>query len=268
MQTGIGDFQFLNRLDWLGLLFILVLLIGARVLASVVGWLITRCAERATGRWRLTILQIRPIVRLVIVAGVLLVIIPVLVHPTFENVVALAATLAPALAFALKDFGSSLVAGLVTVFEGTYQPGDWIKVQDTYGEVRSIGMRAVRLVTPDDTEVVIPHTKIWDHGIYNATSGKHTMLCAADFYLHPNHDAAFVRQKLEDVALASSYRLPDSKVTVIVSEKPWGTHYRLKAYVNESRDQYLFTTDLTVRGKAVLLAAGIKHVSVSAVAMA
>ena len=71
---------------------------------------------------------------------------------------------------------------------------------------------------------------------------------------------------MEDVASASSYRLPDGKVTVIVAEKPWGTHYRLKSYVNDSRDQYLFTTDPTVRGKAMLLAAGIKAADVPVVA--
>jgi len=39
---------------------------------------------------------------------------------------------------------------------------------------------------------------------------------------------------------------------VIAQEKPWGTHYRVKAYVNESREQYLFITDLTIRGKDML----------------
>ena len=266
MNADVGDFTLLNRLEWSGLLLIAAVLIGTRILAFVAGWAITRAAERAPGQWRLTVLQFRPIVRLAIVAGALLIVIPVLIRPTFENVVALVASLALALAFALKDYGSSLVAGLVTIFEGTYQPGDWIKVQDTYGEVRSIGMRAVRIVTPDDTEVVIPHTKIWSHSVHNATSGKHSLLCVADFYLNPHHDATFVRRELEDVALASSYRLPESKVTVIVSEKPWGTHYRLKVYVKESRDQYLLTTDLTVRGKAMLLAAGIKAANAPVVA--
>lgn len=67
-----------------------------------------------------------------------------------------------------------------------------------------------------------------------------------------------MREKLDEVARASLYRLPDSKVTVVLSEKPWGTHYRVKAYVKESRDQYLFTSDLTARGKAMLIGAGIK----------
>ena len=69
---------------------------------------------------------------------------------------------------------------------------------------------------------------------------------------HPDHDAAVIREMLTEVAVSSSYRRPDSPVKVIVLEKPWGTHYRVKAYVKESREQYAFITDLTVRGKDVL----------------
>jgi hypothetical protein len=39
---------------------------------------------------------------------------------------------------------------------------------------------------------------------------------------------------------------------VIVLEKPWGTHYRVKAYATESREQFLLVTDVTVRGKQAL----------------
>ena len=53
-------------------------------------------------------------------------------------------------------------------------------------------------------------------------------------------------------AVSSSYRVPESSVTVITLEKPWGTHYRVKAYVKESREQFLFITDLTIRGKDML----------------
>src|SRR5207245_6757812 len=115
--------------------------------AAAAGWLISRLAERAPAGWRLTVLKGRPIVRLLIAVGAMLISIPILVQPTFENAVALLAAFALVFAFALKDYGSSLVAGLVTVLEGTYQPGDWIQVEGAYGEVRSIGMRTVRIVT-------------------------------------------------------------------------------------------------------------------------
>ena len=144
------------------------------------------------------------------------------------------------------------MAGLVTVLENTYQPGDWIEVDGTYGEVKAIAGRAVHLLTADDTEVIIPHSRLWSASIFNSSSGSRSLLCVANFYLHPDHDASAVREKLTEVGLSSSYRTPDSKVTVAVMEKPWGTQYRLKAYVKESREQFLFITDLTIRGKDIL----------------
>ena len=52
--------------------------------------------------------------------------------------------------------------------------------------------------------------------------------------------------------MTSPYLEPDQPVTVVVAEKPWGTHYRLKAYPLENRDEFQFISDLTVRGKKAL----------------
>ena len=127
-----------------------------------------------------------------------------------------------------------------------------------YGEVKSIGARATRIVTADDTEVIIPHTRLWAANIFNASSGNQSLLCVADFYLDPKHDAALARKRLTEVAAQSAYRKPDSPVVVIVLEKPWGTHYRVKATVKESREQFLFITDITVRGKEVIRSLGMR----------
>ena len=50
-----------------------------------------------------------------------------------------------------------MIAGIVTVVENTYQPGDWIEMDGAYGEVRAIGSRAVHIVTADDTEVIMKY---------------------------------------------------------------------------------------------------------------
>ena len=206
----------------------------------------------------MTILRVTPITRILIGIGALFVIVPILVEPTFQNVVALVASIGLAFAFALKDYGSSLVAGLVTILENTYQPGDWVEVDGTYGEVKAIGVRAVHLLTPDDTEVIIPHSRLWSASIFNASGGNRSLLCVADFYLQADHDAFEIRQRLAEIAESSSYRKLETPVTVIVIEKPWGTNYRLKAYVKESREQFLFITDLTIRGKEALRGMNIR----------
>ena len=45
---------------------------------------------------------------------------------------------------------------------------------------------------------------------------------------------------------------------MIVHERPWGTHYRLKAYPVDGGQQFRFITDMTVRGKAALQGMGVR----------
>ncbi len=252
MREGLGDWEIFRKLTWQDVLLVVAVLLLAHVLVVLMRKWLTSLAERVPPRRRLAVLRLTPILRLAVRIGAALVIVPMLVEPTFRNVMALVASVGLALAFAFKDYGTSLVAGLVTVLENTYQPGDWIEVDGAYGEVRSINARAVHLVTPDDTEVIVPHSRLWSRSVFNATSGNRSLLCVANFYLHPDHDAAVIRRRLAEVANSSSYRKPETPVAVIALEKPWGTHYRVKAYVRESREQFLFITDLTVRGKGEL----------------
>ncbi|MBF0566344.1 MAG: mechanosensitive ion channel [Nitrospirae bacterium] len=184
---------FLRKLTWEHVVVVLAVLVLARMLVILVRWVVRRAAEKASPRMRLTILRVPPLLRLLIDLAAIVIIVVILVEPTFQNVFALAGTVFLALAFALKDYVSSLVTGLMTILENTYQPGDWIEVAGTYGEVKFIGVRAVHIVTADDTEVIIPNSRLWTSGIFNASSGNHSLLCVTNFYLHPDHDASAVR---------------------------------------------------------------------------
>ena len=258
INEGLNAWSILRKLSWQDALLVLGVLVLARLITLAVQRFTHYLAEKVLPRLRLVILRVLPVIRLLIWISAIVIVVPILIEPTFQNVIALVASLGLALAFAFKDYGSSLIAGLTTVFENTYQPGDWIEVDGTYGEVKSIGVRAVHIVTPDDTEVIIPHSRLWSASIFNSSGGSRSLLCVADFYLHPDHDASVARKRLAEVAEASSYRKPESPVTVIVIEKPWGTHYRVKAYVKESREQFLFMTDITVRGKQAIRSLGIR----------
>ena len=226
MGDNLHAWGLLRKLSWQDVLLVLAVVLLARLLVLFVRWAIRQVAEKASPRLRLTFLRTPPLFRLLIDIGVIAVIVRILVEPTFENVIALIASIGLVLAFALKDYGSCLVAGVVTIVENTYQPGDWIEVDGAYGEVKAIGVRAVHIVTPDDTEVIIPHSRLWSAGVFNASSGNRSLLCVADFYLHPDHDASSVRRRLAEIAETSPYRKVETPITVIVLVKPWGTHYR------------------------------------------
>jgi len=241
-----------KTLDSAVMLELILIVAGAALLILITQRALPWVANRLHGQVRLFLLAMVPLLRLVLLLIAFLLIVPRIIEPSLQNMVAVLGTVGVALGFALKDYVSSLIAGVAAVSERLYRNGDWIEVNGIYGEVNHVGLRTVRIVTADDTAVYIPHLKVWTELIANANNGTPQLQCRADFYLHPEHDAERVRKVLHDVALTSAYLHFDLPIVVAVREEPWGTHYRLKAYPVDPRQQFRFITDLTVRGKAAL----------------
>lgn len=236
--------------------FFLILLAAALLILStqkIVPWL----ANKLHGRHRLVLLAMIPLLRLIIIVVAFLLCVPLIIEPSLQNMIALLGSLGLALGFALKEYASSLIAGVVVVSENPYRTGDWVEINGIYGEVVHVGMRSLRLVTPDDNLVTIPHLKFWNDPIINANNGSPQLQCVVHFYLQPEHDGRQVRTLLEDVAWSSPYLHLNYPIAVIVEEKPWGTHYRLKAYPVEADQQFRFITDLTIRGREALTVLGM-----------
>ena len=225
-------------------------------MAILLVWLSQRLlswlASRLHSNRRLLVLALIPTIRVLVIVAALIWIVPLFIEPTVQNTVAILSVTGLAIGFALKDYVSSLIAGIVAAYELPYRPGDWIEVEGSYGEVRHVGMRVVEIVTPNDTVVFIPHQKLWTGLIHNANNGGASLMCVVSFYLEPDHDAHEVRRVLQDVALTSPYLKLQRPVLVLLEEQPWGTHYRIKAYPMDPRQQFQFMSDLTARGKECL----------------
>ncbi|AQU81589.1 MULTISPECIES: mechanosensitive ion channel family protein [unclassified Halomonas] len=215
-------------------------------------------ANRLHGPMRFRVFALVPLTRLLVLITTLVIAVPIVIEPSLRNMITLFGAIGLAIGFALKDYVSSLIAGVVSAVELPYRPGDWVNIEGTYGEVKHVGMRTVEIQTPDDDLVAVPHLKLWDSAIHNANNGGSSLQCVASFYLHPEHEAGKVRKILRDVALTSAYLKFDRPVIVVAEENPWGTHYRIRAYPVDPRQQFLFVTDLTVRGKQVLSDSGVK----------
>lgn len=258
-------YQVFHEFKDIDFLLIAIIIAGAFLFIYLLQRVILAVAEQLPGRFRLSLPPFIPVFRLIILLIAFLSIVPLVIKPSVQNFIAIFGALGLAMGFAFKDYVSSLIAGIVAVWEQPYRPGDWVRVDEVYGEVKSLGLRALTVLTPDDSLVTIPHAKIWNSSIHNANAGKQTHLCVSDFFLHPQHNAQAVRRSLLDVALTSPYLQLNRPVSVMVSEKPWGTHYRIKAYPVDGRNEFQFISDLTVRGKEALSALGVSPVMAPAV---
>lgn len=230
----------------------LIILVARKVLPYV--------AERGPSQLRLYLLGAVPIIRLVLLVIATTWVIPIIFNITLQNFLVIAGALGVAVGFAFKDYVSSLIAGIVAIVEHPYRPGDWVRIGDDYGEVRAVGMRAIEICTPADTIVHVPHERLWQNNISNSNDGTRTLMCVVSFYLRPDHDAGGVRAALRDVALSSAYLEYKKPVSVMLSETPLGTHYKLQAYPFDMRDQFHFISDMTVRGKLAIAESGAVEV--------
>ena len=103
MNESAGSLKILRNLDSYDFALVAGVLVLAWVLASAVRWTLRRAAERAPARVRLPVLRLIPILRLCIAIGAFVIVVPILVEPSLQNVVAIVASVSLALAFVFKD---------------------------------------------------------------------------------------------------------------------------------------------------------------------
>lgn len=225
------------------------------VIQKVTNWI----SERVPRRFRLLVKQSLPFCK----ALILLVTISYLLNLFFNlsegNLLALTGTIAVALGFAFKDYISSIIAGVVALFEAPYRVGDRIQIGEHYGEVTGYGLRGICLQTPDDNNVTIPHNKTWTEPISNANGGNLEAQVATSFYFDHSVDVEQVIRILYQAAYSSRYTQLSIPIVVVMKEHIWGTEFKLRSYPMDARDEFAYQTDLIRRAKRAFGQQGLPY---------
>ena len=200
---------------------------------------------------RLFILQIVTILNFAVyVLGLPLLIYGVL-RPPKELLIALGGSVAVAVGFAIKDVVASFVSGVVMLFDRPAHVGDRITVGDVYGEVKSIGLRAVKLVTLDDNVVTIPNSKLVSDQVSSGNFGALDMMVVVNFHTSLNENIDHVIEILREVVVTSRYAYLAKPVNVVVKEVEVGMklalRFSVKAYVLDVHYEKAFETDIVTR---------------------
>jgi len=71
------------------------------------------------------------------------------------------------LGLAMQDLLGNLIAGVSLHLEKTFQPGDWLLINNTHAKVIELSWRSTLLLTNDDVLIDVPNTDITKHAITN-----------------------------------------------------------------------------------------------------
>ena len=148
--------------------------------------------------------------------------------------------------------------------EGSFRVGDRIRIGNHYGEVVKYGLRELRLQTPSDDTVTIAHSTTWSTPIENDHSVQLEAQVVTDFYFAHGADIDQVVTILYQAAYSSRYTQLKLPVVVMIAERPWATHLKLKAYPMDARDEFVYKTDLTLRVKQACARLQVPYPQVSA----
>lgn len=187
------------------------------------------------------------------------------INPPKSLLLATSGTLAVAIGLSMKDLVASVVAGVILIFDRPFQVGDRVTFEGIYGEITTIGLRAVRLVTLDDSVVTIPNSKFITDAVASGNFGAMDMLIEVNFHVDLASDIKLAKEILYETAVTSPYIFLKKPVALVLTELNFANRpamqIRIKSYVLDVQFEKAFQSDLLIRGNEALVEARITRPS-------
>ena len=186
--------QILSMLSMVRYDRILVVLLGL-IAVALVAKFVLRTSNRLQELWpakRVMFLQIATVINLGLYIGGGGSLIYVVMSPPREVLLAVGGSAAVAIGISLKDLVSSVVAGVILLFDRPFKVGDRVHFNGVYGEITGIGLRTAKMLTLDDNLVTIPNARFLTDVVASSNAGALDMMVVMDFHLalHTDLDKA------------------------------------------------------------------------------
>ncbi len=260
MPTDAGAANVLDTIRVGGVLTGFIILVGTWFAVRIVTGTLERLGERFAAK-RLVLAQIATLSRFVIYLLGLTIAIGASIQLSKEVVLALTGTAAVTVGFALKDLAASVLAGIPIIIDRPFQVGDRVTFAGHYGEITQIGLRSVRLVTPDDNVITIPNNKFLTEVVSSGNLGALDMLVEQDFYIGVDQDPALAKRLVAEASTSTRYAYLKKGWSVGINQVMIDNYYALRVrsnvYVLDVMYESALKTDVTERVMAAFREHGI-----------
>ncbi len=160
------------------------------------------------------------------------------------NSLVISSTVASAvIGLALQDLLRNVVAGIALQVEQPFAPGDWLLFDDQTARVLEMSWRATRMVTTDNTHIVVPNATLAQAQIANYTLISPIQALHVQIALAPDHPPNQVKQVLAAAARAAEGVLGDPPPNIrLIAYGEYSLTYDIKFWMR-GFDRYIETRD-------------------------
>ena len=162
-----------------------------------------------------------------------------------------------AIGFAAQQTLANIISGFGIFIDHLYRLGDWVTINDHYGEVVNITLRTTKIRTLDNTYVSIPNSLVTNTSVTNY-SEQGMVRIAAKVAIPYAEDVNKAREVLVAAAkhIEGIRRDPEPEV-VVEALADSGVNLRLRIWIDNARQEQQYTFKLTELCKEALDEAGI-----------
>lgn len=176
--------------------------------------------------------------------------------PPQELMIAFLGSATFAVGLALKDLVASLISGITIIMDPPFQVGDRVRFKEVYGEIKHVGLRAVRLQTLDMSLVTIPNLIFVNEAVVCANKGKLNLNVITKFHVCLSNDMNLVQNVLKEVIITSKYAYLEEPINIII-DIIWHVdvlcfEVSVNAHVIDARYEKAYQSDIYVRGTKAL----------------
>jgi small-conductance mechanosensitive channel len=187
-----------------GLLRVLLIVAVAWALSRIVRSALDRIAGHWPGMNRASLYALGRVAHYLLLAlGVLIGLATIGVD--FTNLALLLSALGVGIGFGLQSMAANFVAGIIILFERHLKVGDFVELESgVTGEVREIRMRATRITTNDNIDILVPNSEFVNGRVINWTLDEAFRRIHVPFGVAYGSD----KDKVRTVVLEATDRVP------------------------------------------------------------
>lgn len=226
------------------------------------GWLLARIAAialtRQAKRKRKTPKLLRELISATLFTIATVAAIGMFLGQSTGGILASSGLIIAILGFAIRNVLADVLSGIAIGVEAPFRIGDWVQFDPTIkGRVTEIGWRTTRILTPNDTYMILPNSQISRQMLTNYSAPRKQYQAELEITLGPEISIADGKKLLFDAAVSKSptevltpAQKPLVRATAYAAE---GVTYTIKYWVpqfsddEDCRDAILMAIDDAVR---------------------
>jgi small-conductance mechanosensitive channel len=126
-----------------------------------------------------------------------------------KSLAALGAVLGVGIGFGLQNITQNFISGIIILFERPVKIGDLVSVDGVTGRVVDIGSRSTRVLTRDDTTIIVPNSKFISDNVVNQSFTGEIIRYNVNIGVAYGSDTQKVKEIILDVANKTNGVLKD-----------------------------------------------------------